>query len=177
MTAGSSSTPALASTLRRRSTTVISMSAADPASESPPAHPRPAFTRPRLLLLVALGGAIGTAGREGVALALPAHGGLPWAVLIVNLAGALVLGFLLTALSSTAETPRRRDLRVFVGTGMMGGFTTYSALATDSIILAETQPAVAAGYAVMSVAVGLLSAALGMALARALIRREGAARS
>lgn len=144
------------------------MTAVEHVRDSWAGKPRPAFAQPRLLLYVLLGGAIGTAGREGLALAMPANGGVPWSVLIVNLVGAFILGFVLTALASrTPETPTRRDIRLFVGTGMMGGLTTYSSLATDTATLAESRPGLAAAYAVASVILGLAVAAVGIAVARA----------
>jgi CrcB protein len=95
----------------------------------------------RPLGLVLLGGAIGTAGREGLHLLLPAEGGIPWSVFLVNIVGAALLGALLAHLAAVEpETPRRREVRLFVGTGILGGFTTYSALATDTVLLAGSRP-------------------------------------
>ena len=132
------------------------------ADSSPPAA-QPEFTQPRLILFVFLGGALGTLARESVGFALAANGGIPWAVLIVNLVGALLLGFLLAALGSRVpETPPRRDWRVLAGTGLLGGFTTYSALATDTALLIESQPFVGISYAVGSVIAGLTLAAVGV---------------
>jgi fluoride exporter len=148
------------------------MTAQEHTHDTAPAVPRPAFSHPLLVALVFLGGCLGTAGREGVALALPAHGGVPWAVLLVNLVGAFVLGLLLTALAATApETPRRRDVRLFAGTGFCGGFTTYSSFATDTATLLETQPGVGVAYAIGSVVGGIALAALGVLLGAALTRR------
>ncbi|QDB79280.1 CrcB family protein [Georgenia wutianyii] len=126
--------------------------------------PRPAYAQPRLVLLVLLGGAIGTAGREGIALALPWSGDtVPWAVFIVNVAGAFILGLLLTALAARRpETPARRDVRLCVGTGVMGGFTTYSSLATDTATLAESDLGLAVVYGLGSVLVGVTAAGLGV---------------
>ena len=129
---------------------------------------RPPFQQPRLIIYVLVGGMLGTAGREGIALALPSYGGIPWSILVVNVVGAFLLGFLLTALGSrTPETPTRRDLRLFGGTGVLGGFTTYSTLATDTARLI-TDPGLAIGYALGSVALGLAAAAAGVAVGAAL---------
>lgn len=139
------------------------MTAVEHVQDSAPKHVRPAFAQWQLILLVFLGGAIGTSGREGLSQALPANGGVPWAVLIVNVLGALLLGFLLTALGRVKpETTRRRDLRLFAGTGIMGGFTTYSSLATDTATLFETNAGLAVGYALFSVIAGFAAAALGI---------------
>ncbi|MGX1701110.1 fluoride efflux transporter FluC [Microbacterium sp. NPDC055357] len=123
--------------------------------------------RLRLILLVFAGGVIGTAAREAIVLALPG-GGVPWGVLLVNLVGSFALGFLVAALGA-GETAARRDVRLFAGTGAIGGFTTYSALATDTVVLLETQPSVALAYALGSVAAGLACAAAGLALAGRLV--------
>ena len=112
---------------------------------------------------------LGTAGREAIVLALPRYGGIPWSILVVNVVGAFLLGFLLTALGSRTpnpETPTRRDLRLFGGTGVLGGFTTYSSLATDTAGLI-TDPGLAIGYALGSIALGLAAAAAGVAVGAA----------
>lgn len=113
------------------------------------AAPSSIHLRPRFLLLVAAGGTVGTAAREAVALTVPPVGGVPVGILAVNLAGAFVLGGLLEALlRSGDDVGRRRLLRLGLGTGFCGGFTTYSALATASaLLLADGAGAAAAGYA------------------------------
>jgi CrcB protein len=137
------------------------------ADDSRAAAPRRAPLQPRLLLLVFAGGCLGTAAREGIALSLPVPSGLPWAVLLVNLVGAFALGLLIGGLAARGtETPRRRDVRLFAGTGVLGGFTTYSALATDTVLLVETDPLWGAAYALGSVAGGVALAGLGMLVAR-----------
>ena len=122
-------------------------------------------TRP--LGLVLLGGTIGTAGREGLHLVLPADGGIPWSVFLVNIVGAAVLGGLLAHLAAVEpETPRRREVRLFVGTGILGGFPTYSAPATDTGLLADSPPGLAIPYAVASVVLGVLAAGIGFRIGR-----------
>lgn len=126
----------------------------------------------RLVLLVFAGGVIGTAAREAVVLAAAVESGIPWGVLTVNLGGSFALGMLIGALGRREETPRRRDVRLFVGTGVIGGFTTYSALATDTALLLQAEPVAGVLYAVGSVAAGLAVAALGMLLGRRLPPRH-----
>jgi CrcB protein len=124
----------------------------------------------------ALGGALGALARwaVGEALVSPA-GGWPAATLLVNLSGCLVLGVLITALF--ARYPDRRWLRPFLGTGVLGGYTTYSAFAVETVQLAEAGAwAAAAGYVVASVAGGVLAAAAGVLLGRAVPRSDAAAR-
>ncbi|TQJ29650.1 CrcB family protein [Microbacterium sp. SLBN-146] len=126
----------------------------------------------RLVLLVFAGGVIGTAAREAVVLTAAGEGGIPWGVLTVNLVGSLALGLLIGALGRREETPRRREMRLFVGTGAIGGFTTYSALATDTALLLQSEPGVGVLYAVGSVAGGLVLAAIGLVLGRRLPPRH-----
>lgn len=114
----------------------------------------------RRLLLVFLGGTIGTAARLGLALVLPDPAGIPVATLAANVLGALLIGILM------ARLPVATDLRVFLGTGVLGGFTTYSALMVGSVTLWAAAPVLAAGYAVGSLVLGLAAAALGLRLGR-----------
>jgi CrcB protein len=121
----------------------------------------------RRVLLVALGGTIGTAARLGLGLLLPDGGGFPTAVLIANLLGALLIGVL------AARLPASHELRVLIGTGVLGGFTTYSSFMTGTLALWADAPIVAVAYALASLVLGLGAAALGLRLGRP--RREGAA--
>ncbi|WP_371740714.1 CrcB family protein, partial [Frigoribacterium sp. CFBP 13712] len=88
----------------------------------------------RFIGLVALGGTIGTGLREALALSFPAApGSIPVTILLINVVGAFALGLLLESLMRRGpDAGRRRDLRLFIGTGVLGGFTTYSALAVDT---------------------------------------------
>lgn len=114
----------------------------------------------RRLLLVLLGGTVGTAARLALGLALPDHGGFPSAVLIANLLGSLLIGVV------AARLPAAGDLRVLLGTGVLGGFTTYSAFTTGTVALWASSPLLAAAYAAGSLVLGLAAAALGLRLGR-----------
>lgn len=148
---------------------------ADPDTDvvdAPVGPPTPALPRPASLGLVFVGGTLGTAGREALGLLIPSSAGVPWAVLIANLAGAFALGVLLEALAHRgADRGRRRILRLLLGTGFLGGFTTYSALASDTAALwgAEAE-ALGAMYAVGTVFVGAVATLAGILLAAALHR-------
>ena len=116
----------------------------------------------------ALGGALGALARWGLGEALPHDGGgWPWATLVVNLTGCLVLGVLLALF---ARHPRHPWLRPFLGTGVLGGYTTFSTFSVDAVQLADAgRWPLAAGYVAVSVAGGVLAAAAGVALGRTLL--------
>ncbi|MCQ9368448.1 CrcB family protein [Brevibacterium sp. 50QC2O2] len=131
---------------------------------------RPLHLRPRYLLLVFAGGTLGTAARAALSLALPASGGIPWTILAINVLGAFVLGFLLDDLNRLGpDEGWRRRVRLFGGTGFMGGFTTYSALATDSAsLIGSAEPGLTAAgifYALATILVGAAASWAGIALA------------
>jgi CrcB protein len=119
---------------------------------------------------------MGTAGREGLTLAVPAIGRFPSTVFAINIVGALLLGMLLEALVRRgADQGGRRAIRLLVGTGVMGGFTTYSTLATDTAsLLAHGAAALAVTYALATVLVGACATGLGIAGGAALHRRREA---
>ncbi|MHA7279359.1 CrcB family protein [Arthrobacter sp. MDT2-2] len=126
----------------------------------------PPYVRPAYLGLVFLGGMGGTLARFGIAAALPAPEGLPLGIFLINIAGAFALGLLLEALArGGADHGRRRALRLLLGTGFLGGFTTYSALAVDSALLLGAGRAVeGVTYLAVSVLVGLGATAAGIAV-------------
>ena len=128
---------------------------------------RPHHTDPVLVASVAGGGALGSLARYGLSHALPPLGGVPLATLAENLLGAFLLGFLLQWLLGRGhETHRRRWLRLTLGTGVLGGFTTYSAFALELHgLLADGRVGLAAGYALVSVVGGTLACVGGVALA------------
>lgn len=132
----------------------------------PSPRARAAHRSPDALLAVLAGGVLGTLARHGLSLALPER---PWPVgtLTANLVGALLLGALLEGLSRAGDdTGRRRLLRLALGTGVLGAFTTYSALAVEAdLLLREGRPLLAAAYAGTTVVAGLGASTLGIALA------------
>lgn len=118
------------------------------------------------VVLVFVGGAVGTAARAAVdgALGATLHA-FPLHTLAINVVGSLLLGILLELLARRGPAPSRTRLRLLLGTGALGGFTTYSALAvsTAQLLLGGSLLA-AAGYALGTVVLGLLAAGLGIAL-------------
>lgn len=128
---------------------------------------RPVHLHWRYLGIVALGGTIGTAARDLVSGAFPAHNGVSWSIFWINVTGALLLGVLLETLARRgADEGRRRTLRLLLGTGVMGGFTTYSTLAVSTAELFLGGRALAGtGYALLTVLSGAAATAVGLLLA------------
>ena len=90
----------------------------------------PRRTDAAVLALVSAGGAIGASARYGAALLWPtAHGAFPWTTLLVNVVGCAVIGAFMVAVTET-WTPHPL-LRPFFGTGVLGGFTTFSTYTVD----------------------------------------------
>jgi len=142
-------------------------------STGAPPQDGPPHTRWSLIALVALGGAVGTAVRALLAQAFPAVDGISWSILTINVVGAFCLGLLLDTLARRGpDVGRRRSLRLFVGTGVLGGFTTYSTLADDTARLLDGgRWAAGGGYALLSVVLGLAAVVAGLAVAGALTKR------
>ena len=136
---------------------------------------RPPHLQPGLVALVGLGGAVGTLVRFGLTRALPTGAGWPVATLVANLVGAFLLGLLLEALVRRGpEDETRRRLRLALGTGVLGGFTTFSALALEIERLgAGGHALLAAAYGLVSIVAGVACAGAGVVLAA---RRHGAPR-
>ena len=105
-----------------------------------------------------MGGSLGTAGRLLVGLAIPQAAGVV-ATLLVNVVGALLIGIL------AARLPASSDLRVFLATGILGGFTTYSAFAIGSIELWHSAPWWTIALVVASLGLGAIAAWGGLRLA------------
>jgi fluoride exporter len=128
----------------------------------------------RSVLLVFVGGALGTTVRSLLSAAVPAVGGIPIITFAINVVGAFVLGWLLESLALRGpDEGRRRDARLFVGTGILGGFTTYSAFAVDTdglIVAANVGGSIL--YAVATIVVGAAASIAGIATGAAIGRRK-----
>lgn len=120
------------------------------------------------LFLVALGGALGASARYGAGLAaLRLFGpGFPAGTLTVNIAGSLAMGLFAGYLALRhAET---EGLRLFIATGFLGGFTTFSAFSLDAVALWERgDTLLSAIYVLASVTASILALFTGIILARA----------
>ncbi|WP_333817844.1 fluoride efflux transporter CrcB [Tabrizicola sp.] len=111
------------------------------------------------LPLIALGGAIGSMLRYLMVAAI----GAPWGTAAVNVLGSFTIGVLFILLDS------RIAWQLFLMTGVIGGFTTFSAFSLDTLkLIQQGQSLQAAAYVLASVALSLIAVALGVALARGL---------
>ena len=123
---------------------------------------------PRLVAVVAVGGAVGTAARWSLTQTVGVSpSGWPTATFVENLLGSFLLGALLEVLLRRGEESRRgRVIRLGAGTGVLGGFTTFSSLAIEmERLLAGGQGTLALVYGGLSVVLGLLACVAGVALA------------
>jgi len=121
------------------------------------------------VILVALGGAIGSVARYGVgALAAQLFGAaFPWGTLLVNLSGSFLIAVIMhVALAGTAIS---LEMRIFLTTGIMGGYTTYSSFNYETLALINQRAYGLAGLNVGATVVGcFLAGVLGLAAGRAL---------
>ncbi len=119
--------------------------------------------------LVFVGGGLGAALRHGVnRFAMAVFGpGFPAGTLIVNIVGSLAMGLLIGALAAVPGGTSQH-LRLFLATGVLGGFTTFSAFSLDALTLWERgQPGTALAYVAASVVLSLAAVALGFFASRA----------
>jgi CrcB protein len=112
---------------------------------------------PRELLAIFAGGFAGAVARAGLAEVLPAGGARwPWATLIVNVAGAFLLGYFATRLQE--RLPLSAYRRPLLGTGLCGALTTFSTMQLELLRMLDSGSiARAIGYAAASVALGFLA--------------------
>jgi CrcB protein len=119
------------------------------------------------VLVLSVGGALGVNARYWLGVAMGRWTGerLPWATVTINVSGSFAIGFLAVALARLWPHPLAR---LFVLTGFLGGYTTFSSFTLESLTLwDEGQRRLAAANTVGSVAAGLAAVALGVALAHA----------
>jgi len=155
-----------------------------PAETGPPAA-GPAARRPSVLrgqgpvvAVVAAGGALGACARYGAGLLRPTSpGAFPWTTLLVNAVGCAVIGVFLVLITE-ARAPHPL-LRPFFGTGVLGGFTTFSTYAVDVQQLVDGgEPGRGLAYLVGTVLAALLAVWAAAALTRqALAARERGVRA
>lgn len=127
--------------------------------------------------VVAAGGAAGALGRYAAGVAWPqAPGGFPWSTFAVNVAGCFAIGLLLAALTELGAVPHPM-LRPFLGTGVLGGFTTFSAYAVEGErLLATGALGTASAYLAGTLVLALVAVQAGLSAARGAARVRAAAR-
>lgn len=116
-------------------------------------------------LYVAAGGAVGAAGRyqlgRAVTHTLGPNTGFPWATLTANVVGSLAMGLLVGWLARSGQGSD--SLRLLIGVGLLGGFTTFSAFSLEMILLIERGAySLSFAYALVSVAAGLIALYIGL---------------
>jgi fluoride exporter len=122
-------------------------------------------------LLVFLGAGIGGALRHTVNLGCARYCGIafPWGTVTVNILGSFLMGLLAGWLAFKSQEGWSQPLRLFLTTGILGGFTTFSAFSLDAVMLWERGAAMmAAGYVAASVLLSIAGLVAGLALIRAI---------
>jgi fluoride exporter len=135
--------------------------------------PLPIHVDPSAIALVFAGGTLGVLVRAVLDQAFPTGAGFLATTFVINLVGALALAILIEALAQRGpDAGHRRTLRLVLGTGLLGGFTTYSALAvqTDALLRSGQIPT-AAAYAVSTVVLGLAASIAGIVGTRRALAR------
>ncbi len=120
-------------------------------------------------VLVFLGGGIGAAVRHGVNVAFARWFGtaFPFHTLFENVSGSFLMGALAGYFALKSQAPQ--ELRLFLTTGILGGYTTFSAFSLDAVVLWEGgRIGAASGYVLASVAGSIFGLVLGLALVRQL---------
>lgn len=117
-------------------------------------------------LLVMAGGAVGAALRFQLARMLPVSAvGWPWPTFVANVAGGLAMGVL--AAWALRQGDSGEPMRLLLGVGLLGGFTTFSAFSLEmAMIFEREQMMLAVSYAVASVLLALIAVFAGLALGR-----------
>ena len=121
--------------------------------------------------IVFFGAGLGGMLRHGVNVGCARLCGLafPWGTMTVNIAGSLAMGLLVGWLAFRAGDGWTQHMRLFLATGVLGGFTTFSAFSLDSALLWERgQIGGAMAYVLASVAASILALVAGLALVRSL---------
>ncbi|GAA1123876.1 hypothetical protein GCM10009630_22250 [Kribbella jejuensis] len=127
---------------------------------------------PLLLSVIAAGGAIGATARYLVGLAWPAPpDGFPFGTLVVNIVGCGLIGILMVLVTDVFT--QQRLIRPFAGTGVLGGFTTFSTYAVDiERLISERHAGTALLYLAATVVGALLAVRSTVTATRALIIRR-----
>lgn len=123
------------------------------------------------LLIVALGGAIGASLRylSGLAILRFAGAAFPYGTLFVNIVGSFAMGLVIAWLAKRTGSAST-ELRLFLATGLLGGFTTFSAFSLDFANLWQRGDTITAfTYVLASVFISILAVFAGLWLARTVL--------
>lgn len=115
-------------------------------------------------LWVALGGALGSIGRYAATAVMVRLTGpeFPWGTILINIVGSLVIGLVASMTLRGGRFAAPEELRVFVMTGVCGGFTTFSSFSLQTFgLLRDGKPGAALANVLLSVAVCVLAAGAG----------------
>ena len=126
----------------------------------------------KALLAVALGGGIGSALRYGVNFVVVARfgAGLPLGTFLINVTGSLLIG-IVAEIAATSSVGMAPLLRLFLAVGVLGGYTTFSTFALDTVTLVGDRTlGMATLYVLASVALGVVAAFAGQVLVRLAMR-------
>lgn len=110
-----------------------------------------------LVAAVSLGGVLGAEARYGLGELIPHRPHeFPWATLLINTLGCLLIGVLMVVITEVVRP--HRLVRPFLGVGILGGFTTFSTASVDAVVLADAhRPGAAAAYVLLTL-LGALAA-------------------
>ncbi|WP_372515999.1 fluoride efflux transporter FluC [Streptantibioticus ferralitis] len=135
----------------------------------PPVRRSPLRGQLPTLAVISAGGALGASARYGAALLWPtAHGAFPWTTLLVNAVGCAVIGVFMVVV--TEGLSAHHLVRPFFGTGVLGGFTTFSTYAVDAQhLLTGSQIGTALVYLAGTAVAALVSVWAAAALTRRVI--------
>lgn len=119
------------------------------------------------VILVMLGGAIGSLGRYELGRLMPrlAGTGWPWGTLVANIVGGFAMGLVAGWLAARAQGGEH--LRLFIAVGVLGGFTTFSAFSLETVLMIQRGEAMSAlAYVMASVMCAIGALALGLVIVR-----------
>lgn len=123
------------------------------------------------VIALIVGGFFGSLLRYGLGVGIPSVGSFPLSTIIINLTGCLFLGWFFT-IAPLRKIPSH--LRLGLGTGFTGAFTTFSTFSVQTLeALSSNRPGTAAAYALANVIGGLVMAGLGVRIAGKNRRRQG----
>ena len=121
-----------------------------------------------LLLAIAVGGALGSLARHFLSSSIYGVTGsaFPWGILVVNVLGGFLMGLIVEL--GALKLSYSPEMRAFMTTGILGGFTTFSAFSLDAVLLWERGEVLSAAiYVILSVALSIGALAVGLMIMRA----------